>query len=77
MAKRVTFTREEIDGYFDRVCMPNDKRTYDVSSLHDDEKLAFLNLLQKHHLVKVPWENLVQHYSWHGMLNDISGVIRS
>ena len=65
MAKRVKFTENELDAYFDRICLPSPKRVYDVASLTDDDKLAYLALLQKHHLVKVPWENLVQHYSWH------------
>lgn len=69
MAKRVTFCQHELDAYFDRICLPKDKRRYEVSSLDDNEKLAFLNLLQKHHLVKVPWENLVQHYSFHGTVH--------
>ena len=69
MSKRHTYTKIEIERYFDRVCMPKSKRVNDVTSLSDDEKLAFLNLLQKHHLVKVPWENLTQHYSWHKVIN--------
>lgn len=65
MAKRQKFSRDELARYFDRVCLPGSRRLYDVSALKESDKLDFLNLLQKHHLVKVPWENLVQHYSWH------------
>ena len=65
MAARHTFSHEELDLYFDRICLPKSRRVYAVSTLSEDDKLSFLNLLFKHHLVKVPWENLTQHYSWH------------
>ena len=65
MATRHTFSHEELELYFDRICLPQSRRIYNVSTLSDDDKLSFLNLLLKHHLVKVPWENLTQHYSWH------------
>ncbi|KXL45124.1 MAG: hypothetical protein FE78DRAFT_540152 [Acidomyces sp. 'richmondensis'] len=35
----------------------------------NESKLIFLNLLQKHYLCKVPWENLTQHNSWHRAVN--------
>lgn len=69
MAQRQTYTHDQLDQYFDRVCLPKTKRIFDVSSLSDSEKLNFLNFLQKHQLVKVPWENLTQHYSWHRVVN--------
>ena len=69
MAQRHSYSRDELDGYFDRICMPKSRRVYDVRSLSDNEQLDFLKLLQKHHLVKVPWENLTQHYSWHRVVN--------
>lgn len=69
MAKRHVYNKEELDLYFDRVCVPKSRRIYDVSSISDEDRLSFLNLLQKHHLVKVPWENLTQHYSWHTTIN--------
>ena len=65
MANRHVFDKEELDLYFDRISMPKSHRISDVSILSDQDQLSFLNLLQKHHLVKVPWENLTQHYSWH------------
>lgn len=65
MAQRHTFSHEELQLYFSRICLPEAKRVYDVRTLENEEKLAFLWLLQKHHLVKCPWENLTQHYSWH------------
>lgn len=54
-----------MDEYFTRVAMPQCKRVYNVSTLTDDAKFAFLDLLQKHQLCKVPWENISMHYSWH------------
>ena len=69
MAQRHTYTRDELEQYFDRICMPKEKRVFDVANLPDHQRLAFLHLLQKHHLVKVPWENLTQHYSWHRVIN--------
>lgn len=65
MAKRHSFSEEDLALYFDRICVPESRRIYDVRSLGDEEKFAFLRLLQKHQLVKCPWENLTQHYSWH------------
>lgn len=69
MANRTKYTREQLEQYYDRVCMPQSKRIFDAAPLSDDEKLDFLNLLQKHELCTVPWENLTQHYSWHRVVN--------
>ena len=65
MAKRHVFTKDELSLYFDRICMPTSRRIYDVRALDGNGRFDFLSLLQKHHLVKCPWENLTQHYSWH------------
>lgn len=65
MGKRHAFSKDELSLYFDRICMPETKRIYDAGPLQTSEKFAFLSLLQKHQLVKCPWENLTQHYSWH------------
>lgn len=69
MSSRHTYTRDELDQYFTRISLPKARRIFNVSTLPPDEQLRFLNLLQKHHLVKVPWENLVQHYSWHKVVH--------
>ena len=69
MAERHTFNNKELEVYFDRICMPEHKRIYDIQGLSNDDKLNFLELLQKHQLCKVPWENLTQHYSWHKVIN--------
>jgi arylamine N-acetyltransferase len=65
MSQRHIFTPDELNAYFDRVCLPISGRHLTVTHLSDAAKLAYLRLLQKHQLVKVPWENLSQHYSWH------------
>lgn len=69
MAHRETYTHDQLQQYYDRVCIPEPKRIYDASTLPDEQKLDFLKLLCKHELCKVPWENLVQHYSWHRVVN--------
>ncbi|KAM3416323.1 hypothetical protein BST61_g7928 [Cercospora zeina] len=67
--QRHVFSNKELEVYFDRICLPEHKRIYDVTGLSNDDKLEFLHLLQKHQLVKIPWENLTQHYSWHKVVN--------
>ncbi|KAF2096255.1 cysteine proteinase [Rhizodiscina lignyota] len=69
MGVRYIYTREQLEQYFSRISIPESKRVYSVSSLSDPDKLNFLDILQKHQLVKVPWENLTQHYSWHRVIN--------
>lgn len=69
MAQRKLYTEGQLDQYFDRVAFPKANRIFSVSSLSDEEKLEYLNLVQKHQLVKVPWENLTQHYSWHHVVH--------
>ena len=69
MAGRHTYSKKELQVYFDRICLPDEERIYDVAGMSNDDKTDFLHLLTKHQLVKVPWENLVQHYSWHKVVN--------
>ncbi|KAK5710774.1 hypothetical protein LTR17_018690 [Elasticomyces elasticus] len=69
MAERHRYTATQLEQYFDRIAVPKSKRIFNVTNLSDDDKLAYLNLLQKHELCKVPWENLTQHYSWHRVIN--------
>ena len=66
---RHIYTRDELTRYFDRIALPVRRRIYDASSLPDEDQLIYLSLLQKHELCKVPWENTVQHYSIHRMVN--------
>ncbi|KAK3068564.1 hypothetical protein LTR53_013764 [Teratosphaeriaceae sp. CCFEE 6253] len=69
MAQRHRYTPDQLDQYFDRVCLPKPKRIFNIAHLPGPDQLAFLALLQKHQLVKVPWENLTQHYSWHRVID--------
>ncbi|EGP89451.1 unnamed protein product [Zymoseptoria tritici ST99CH_1E4] len=69
MTARTRYTREELEEYFNRVCVPSSKRIYNISTLSEDQKLDYLTLLTKHQLCKVPWDNLVQHYSWHAVVH--------
>jgi arylamine N-acetyltransferase len=69
MSTTVRFTKDQLSLYFNRICLPESKRIYSVGSLSDADQLSYLHLLQKHHLVKVPWENLTQHYSWHHVVD--------
>ncbi|RMX72766.1 hypothetical protein D0869_14281 [Hortaea werneckii] len=69
-ANRYKYTREELKQYFNRICLPEKDRVYDITTIPKDaDKLTFLSLLQKHQLVNIPWENLTQHYSWHRVVN--------
>ena len=63
------FTRAQLEQYFDRVGLPASNRIYDVSALDPEQQLSYLALLQKHYLIKVPFENLLLHYSWHRTIN--------
>ncbi|TKA74347.1 hypothetical protein B0A55_05511 [Friedmanniomyces simplex] len=69
MAGRHRYTHDQLTQYFDCISLPIRHRQLNVSNLSPADKLAYLNLLQKHQLTKVPWENLTQHYSWHRVVN--------
>ncbi|KAK4502954.1 hypothetical protein PRZ48_006381 [Zasmidium cellare] len=62
---RHKYTDDDLETYFNRIQLPHRKRVHSVTHLSIPQKLSFLTTLQKHHLVKCPWENLTQHYSWH------------
>ena len=62
---RPAYTQAQIAKYFDRLHLPANQRIHDVASLNPDEALAYLALLQKLHLVAIPFENLSLHYSPH------------
>jgi arylamine N-acetyltransferase len=66
--ERFKLSHDQLSAYFDRVSLPPANRIFDVTTLDDTSKFAYLNLIQKHQLVKVPWENLIQHYSWHRVI---------
>lgn len=67
VAGRPTYSREQLKQYFDLVSLPVDKRRYSLDEPGDD--LAYLRLLIKHQVVRVPFENLTQHYSWHKVID--------
>lgn len=62
---RPRYTDSQVAQYFDRIHLSPSQRIFSVTSLTAAEKLAYLTLLKKHHLVAVPYENLQAHYSWH------------
>lgn len=67
--KRFTFTVAQLEQYFDRIALPQSKQILDVSNLNNDEKLSYLTTLLKHHQIRIPFENLTQHYSWHKVID--------
>ena len=54
-----TYTKEQVKAYFERVKVPLDTQELDVSTLEPKASLELLKLLMMHHLVHVPFENLV------------------
>lgn len=62
---RPVYNQSQMSQYFDRIRLSSTQRIFSVASLSSDEKLAFLTLLKKHHLLTIPYENLQAHYSWH------------
>lgn len=63
------YSRLQLEQYYARVQVPESARVYDVSSMTADAQLSHLELLVKHQLVTVPFENLTLHYSWHRVIN--------
>jgi arylamine N-acetyltransferase len=63
--KRPVYTKVQLGKYFDRLKLPIKHRKYDVSNESAENALEYLSLLQKHHLVAIPFENLSLHYSSH------------
>nr|POF02948.1 arylamine n-acetyltransferase, pineal gland isozyme nat-10 [Quercus suber] len=62
------FDRSQLTEYYNRISVPSESQRFDVGDLPATAQLAHLSLLQKHHCVKVPWENLSQHYTHHRTL---------
>ncbi|KAF2733433.1 arylamine N-acetyltransferase 1 [Polyplosphaeria fusca] len=67
--ERPTFSRDQITQYFERLKLPGDRRIYAVAHLEPQDALDYLTVLQKHHLVEVPFENLALHYSHHRQIS--------
>ena len=62
---RVTFTKDQLAKYFERLKLSEDKRQYDVANLKPEDAFKYLALLQKRQLAAIPFENLSLHYSAH------------
>jgi arylamine N-acetyltransferase len=62
---RPTYSHDQVTAYFERIKLPQQHRKYDVAGLKPEEALQYLTLLQKQHLVEIPFENLNQHYTFH------------
>ncbi|KAH7016428.1 uncharacterized protein B0I36DRAFT_254775 [Microdochium trichocladiopsis] len=69
MADRPTYNKGQLAEYFARIALPESRWEYSVVERPDDEKLTYLTDLLKHHVVKVPFENLTLHYSWHKVID--------
>ncbi|KAI8958088.1 cysteine proteinase [Daldinia sp. FL1419] len=69
MGDRPRYSDDQLEQYFDRIALPKQNRLYSIRSASDDVKLNYLALLNKHNIVRIPFENLTQHYSWHRTVN--------
>ncbi|KAL7619395.1 hypothetical protein AAE478_009934 [Parahypoxylon ruwenzoriense] len=69
MADRPRYTHTQLSQFFNRIGLPEGQRVFSVAALADSEKLEYLTVLVKHALVRIPFENLTQHYSWHRTVN--------
>jgi arylamine N-acetyltransferase len=54
------YSKEQITAYYDRISLLEKDRVYDVAELDAKAALSYLKQLQKHHLICVPFENLVR-----------------
>ncbi|OTB03194.1 hypothetical protein M426DRAFT_321983 [Hypoxylon sp. CI-4A] len=69
MADRPRYTVAQLSQFYERIALPKDKWLYSVSSLSGKEKYDLLDLLVRHTLLRIPFENLTLHYSWHRTIN--------
>lgn len=58
-----TFNSDQIARYLKRIKLDPAIHLKDASKLEPEEGLEYLKVLQKHHLVEIPFENLTLHYS--------------
>lgn len=68
-AKRITYSESQLEQYYERIALPTSRRLSSVTALNGKDQLDYLTVLLKHHVIRVPFENLVQHYSWHRVIN--------
>ena len=66
---RFILSEDQLEQYFDRIALPKANRVYSVSDLTDDEGFLYLQTLIKHQQVRIPFENLTLHYSWHRVID--------
>ncbi|KAF2178215.1 arylamine N-acetyltransferase 1 [Zopfia rhizophila CBS 207.26] len=67
--QRPVLSRDQITKYFERLKLPQEHRKYSVAGESPEDALTYLALLQKLHLVEIPFENLTLHYSHHRQLS--------
>ena len=60
-----TFTKEQVDQYFDRIELPSGYRSITSAEVDSSQGLKFLERLERYQLTTVPFENLSQHYNKH------------
>jgi arylamine N-acetyltransferase len=59
-----TYSDEQIKNYLSLISFPTSRfANFSTKTASDGEALEYLTILQKHHLAKVPFENLDLHYS--------------
>lgn len=63
VSEHTTYTKEQIDKYYNRINLREALRLYTISEASSKASLSYLGLLQRHHLTNVPFENLSLHYS--------------
>ena len=63
LSQRPVYSADQISQYFNRIKLPS--RLHDFRQARKDDDLGFLTALQRHQLARVPFENLVLHYSTH------------
>lgn len=64
-----TYSDEQIINYLSFISFPASKHVKISSDTSNHDALEFLTTLQKHHLAKVPFENLDLHYSKHRIVS--------
>jgi arylamine N-acetyltransferase len=57
------YTQEQINSYLSYISFPVTKYTITPESARTKDGLAYLSVLQKYQLARVPFENLQLHYS--------------
>ncbi|KAI0886976.1 arylamine N-acetyltransferase 3 [Annulohypoxylon maeteangense] len=69
MTNRPRFINEQLQDFFRRISLPRSEWYNTIVDHGGNSQLAYLQTLQKHTLVRIPFENITQHYSWHRTIN--------